>query len=161
MPVCVARRVPAASAAPGPAPPVRAAPLAAPADAAAAVAAASGLKKRTKKIKPKRSVKRSGTRQVKNETRVKLTIRAKHKGKAVAGKVEIRIDKKLVKTKKLKKGKATYTLSKKLSKGKKKIKVTYRPTAAASRAVGATASKPLSGTSRTVRVRVISKGAAV
>src|SRR5690606_22653143 len=124
VPVGVAAR--AASPAPAAPAPVQAAPV-----AAAPVAAASVLKKRTKKIKPKLSVKRSGTRQVKNETRVKLTIRAKHKGKAVAGKVEIRIDKKLVKTKKLKKGKATYTLSKKLSKGKKKIKVTYRPTAAA------------------------------
>ncbi|NLF03606.1 MAG: C40 family peptidase [Actinomycetales bacterium] len=110
-----------------------------------------------KTIKPKLTVKRSDSQQVKGETRVKLTIRAKLKGKAVAGKVRIYINGDRVKTKKLKKGKATYTLPKKLKKGTKKIKVTFVPTAATK----ASSSRPIARTSKTVRVKVISQGAAI
>jgi len=115
---------------------------------------------KTKKVKPKLKVKRSSARQVRGETRVKLTIRAKHKGKNVPGKAEIRIGKKLVKTKKLKKGKTTYKLPKKLKRGKKKVKVTFHPTAKAATTM-ASGGKTLRKTSRTVRVRVISPGKAI
>ena len=115
--------------------------------------------KKSKRVKPKISVKRSSTRQVRGENRVKLTVRAKYRGKAVKGKIEFRIGKKLVKTKKLKKGKVTYKLPKKLKSGTKKIKVTYRPTTSAGTA--SAKGKTLRGTSRTVRVKVMTKSKAI
>src|SRR5690606_28613227 len=78
---------------------------------------------------------------------------------SVKGKIEFRIGKKLVKTKTLKKGKVTYKLPKKLKSGKKKIKVTYRPETSAGTA--SAQGKTLRGTSRTVRVRVMSKAKAI
>jgi len=164
--VALALTVPVATAAPVSAAPLAAVPVAAaPVAATAAVAtpAASivrvpAAKKKSAKTKPKLTVKRSSTQQVKGETRVKLTIRAKLKGKAVAGKVEIRNGKKLLKTKTLKKGKTTYTLPKSLSRGTKKIKVTFVPKTSPA---GAATSTKLARTSKTVRVKVVSQSAAI
>gem|GEM_PF-1192704 len=159
--VALALTVPVATAAPVSAAPLAAAPVTA--TAAAATPAASivrvpAAKKKSAKTKPKLTVKRSSTQQVKGETRVKLTIRAKLKGKAVAGKVEIRNGKKLLKTKTLKKGKTTYTLPKSLSRGTKKIKVTFVPKTSPA---GAATSTKLARTSKTVRVKVVSQSAAI
>ena len=136
-----------------------AAPAAPATVAAAPVDAAPALVRgAVKTAKPKLKIKRSSSRQVRGETRVKLTVRAKHKGKKVAGKVEFRVGKKVLKTKKLKKGKVSYKLPKKLKKGTNKIRVIYRPTR---KAASPTANrKALSTTSRTVRVKVISQSRA-
>ncbi len=141
--------------------PVTTAPAAATAATQTLVTAPAKTAKTSRTTKPKLTVTRSDTQQVKGETRVKLTIRAKLKGKAIAGKVEIRIGKKLVKTKTLKKGKTTYTLPKGLSKGTKKIKVTFHPSATAVQTAGTTGGDRLIGTSRTVRVKVVSQSAAI
>lgn len=109
--------------------------------------------------KPKLRVKRSSARQVKGETRVKLTIRVSVGGKAVRGKVKIYNGKKHLKTKRLTKGKATYKLPKSLKKGTRKIKVTFVPKA--SSATTASSSAALASTSKTVRVKVISQSAAI
>lgn len=123
-----------------------------------ATAATNLVRQPVSKVKPKLKVKRSAARQVRGETRVKISVRAKHKGKNVAGKVDFRLGKKVLKTKKLKKGRASVKLPKKLKRGTKKIKVTFRPTAkTASPASG----KVLSETSRTIRVKVISQGKAI
>lgn len=128
--------------------------------AASAPALQVAKKTSSKKVKPKLSVTRSSTRQVKGETRVKLTIKAKLKGKNLKGKARIYVDGKRVKTAKLKKGKATYKLSKKLGKGIRKIKVTVVPSQSTTTTTAGTV-HPVSGTSKTVRVRVISQSAAI
>lgn len=127
------------------------------ASTAAPVAAAPQVLVATpKQLTPKLTVKRSSRQQVKGETRVKLTVRARIGGKALKGKVQFRIGKKVLKTKKLKKGKAYYTLPKSLSKGKKKIKVTAIPKAGAG-----SSTSSISRTTKTVRVRVISQSKAI
>jgi len=123
-------------------------------------APAAALTTTTSTVKPNLTVKRSDPRQVKGETRVKLTIRAGLKGKAVAGKVRIDINGKHVTTKKLTKGKASYRLAKSLRLGKKKIKVSFLPAASTTKTSAGTV-RPLAGTARTVRVRVISQSKAL
>ena len=115
---------------------------------------------KSERVKPKLKVKRSSKRQVRGENRVKITVYARYKGKRVPGKIEFRIGKKLVKTKTLKKGKVTYKLPKKLKSGTKKIKVTYRPWTSVGTAA-TKSGKTLRGTSRTVRVKVMSKSKAI
>src|SRR5690554_1881231 len=124
--------------------------------AAAPVATAPALVTKPTQRVPKLTVKRSDHQQVKGETRVKLKVRARLKGKALAGKVEFRIGQKVLKTKKLKKGKARYTLPKNLSKGKKKIKVTAIPKAGAG-----SSTSSVSRTTKTVRVKVVSQSKAI
>ena len=135
------------------------APASAPLAATTAASATTITAPVTKAKKPRLKVTRSSTRQVKGETRVKLTIRATLGGKAVQGKVRIYVGKKHLKTKTLKKGKASYKLPKSLSKGMKKVKVTFVPKA--SQTIAANATKPLARTSKTVRVKVISQSAAI
>lgn len=146
-----------ALAAPGPA--AAAAPVTTAVDAAPTPIRV-GVPTKVKKVKPKLKVKRSAARQVRGETRVKLTISAKHRGKNLPGKAEIRVGKKLLKTKKVTKGKATYKLPTKLKRGTKKIKVTFRP-GAKTATTAAGRGKTLTPTSRTVRVKVITQGEAI
>ena len=114
---------------------------------------------KSERVKPKLKVKRSSKRQVRGENRVKITVHARYKGKRVPGKIEFRIGKKLVKTKKLKKGRAAYKLPKNLKSGTQKIKVTYRPETSAG--VARKAGKELRDASRTIRVKVMTKAKAI
>ena len=78
-----------------------------------------------KKQTPNLKVKYSGNKQIYGQTSITLTITSKN---VFSGKAEIYDGNKRIKTVKVKNGKATYTLSKKLKKGTHKIKVLLKPT---------------------------------
>jgi hypothetical protein len=75
--------------------------------------------------KAKLTIKRSDTFQVYKKSGVKLTVTAKKGSKKATGKVTFLAGKKKLKTVKLKKGEASYTLPKTLKKGTQKITVKY------------------------------------
>jgi len=127
---------------------------------AASTLAAKVTKTSSTKVKPTLSLTRSSTRQVKGETRVKITIKARRAGKAVPGTAKIYLKGKHVKTVSMPKGKASYKLPNSLRTGKHTVKVSFTPTASTTTTSAGTR-HPLVGTSRSVKVKVVSASQAI
>jgi len=111
------------------APLASAAPAAAPATAAATTAAT--VKVRT----PHVTLKRSATKQISKVSSIRLKVRATSRGKAVSGTVRVTVSGKHARTLKLHHGVATLKLTKKLTAGRRTVKVVVDPTSAALRKV--------------------------
>lgn len=108
---------------------------------AATTTATKAVTKTVKKTKASIKLKFTKKSWTKGKKPGKLTVTVKAKGKAATGKVKIYDGSKRIKTLTLKKGKASYTFSKKLSSKKHTITVKYIPSGASKKVAKTTSKK--------------------